>query len=520
MSWKLVIGLCFLMPSILCLPNADGQVSSSAKSIVDIAETESVSRIRPNILFCIADDWGWPHAGVYGDKVVKTPTFDRIAREGILFKNAFVSAPSCTASRNSILTGQHHWRLGWGANLHSKLDTKHKTYPHILRDSGYFVGHWRKSWGPGKLDNWLKGPGHPAGKKYAGFDQFLKQRPKDKPFCFWLGASDPHRPYKKGSGKKSGMDLSKVHLFSHFPESQEVRSDVADYYYEVQRFDSDVAKALEQLELIGEFDNTIVVMTGDHGMPFPRCKSNLYDCGTRVPMAVRWAKGIKPGRTAEDLVSTVDLAPTFLSLADVPIPEEFSGKSWQKILLSEKSGLIDKNREFVVAGKERHVPCQEGDVTGGTPMRAIRTDEYLLIWNIIPERWPAGTPNFKNAYIPSCWLGDCDNGPTKSYIVNNKEKDKEHKKAYQLCFGKRPQFELFDLRNDPDQIHNLARLPKYQKTVEDLLSKLKQDLAKSEDPRITGHGVDEFENSKYFGYGPRHPSFKKKRKKTIGRRVK
>ena len=107
---------------------------------------------RPNILFCIADDWGWPHAGAYGEPVVKTPAFDRIAREGVLFHHAYISSPSCTPSRNAILTGQWHWRLGTGANLHSTLDQELKVYPHILADAGYYTGYWRKSWGPGKLD--------------------------------------------------------------------------------------------------------------------------------------------------------------------------------------------------------------------------------------------------------------------------------------------------------------------------------------------------------------------------------
>ena len=130
---------------------------------------------RPNILFAIADDWGWPHASAYGDPVVKTPTFDRIASEGLLFRNAFVSSPSCTPSRNAILTGQYHWRLGWGANLWSQLDRQHVTFPNLLENAGYFTGHFRKSWGPGRLDNWKDHPNvHPAGKRFASVDAFFE----------------------------------------------------------------------------------------------------------------------------------------------------------------------------------------------------------------------------------------------------------------------------------------------------------------------------------------------------------
>ena len=171
---------------------------------------------RPNILFCIADDWGAPHASIYeNDNVVQTPAFDRIAREGALFHNAYVSSPSCTPCRNSIMTGQWHWRLKDGANLYGTLSQEVETYTRLLKKSGYHTGSWRKSFGPGKLEGKFLEE-HPAGKVYPkGFSDFLANRPsKDTPFCFWLGASDPHRGYKKGSGEKSGMDLSKIKLFS------------------------------------------------------------------------------------------------------------------------------------------------------------------------------------------------------------------------------------------------------------------------------------------------------------------
>lgn len=468
---------------------------------------------RPNIMFCIADDWGWPHAGAYNDPVVKTPAFDRIAKEGLLFEHAFISSPSCTPSRNAILTGQFHWRLGHAGNLHSILDTKHKTYPHLLADAGYFIGSWRKSWGPGKADNWNDTKhGFPSGKKYNEMDEFFEawEKNRDKPFCFWLGASDPHRGYKLNSGRESGMDISKIKLFDHYPDSETVRSDVADYYFEVQRFDSDVERALTKLEELKVLDNTIVVMTGDHGMPFPRCKANLYDSGARVPMAVRWPKTIKPGRVVTDFVSTTDLGPTFLEAAGLKAPAEMTGKSWMNIFESSESGRIDASRDYVLTGKERHVPCQEKGTPGGTPMRAIRTDGYLLIHNYEPDRWPAGTPDYKNAHIPGCWIGDCDNGPTKTYMVDNKDKDEEHRRKYDLAFGKRPEFELYDVSKDKCQLNNVANLPEYAQIKTDLLQKLASQLASSGDPRETSADAKKiFDESEYFGGGPKHPSIPK-----------
>lgn len=461
---------------------------------------------KPNILFAIADDWGWPHAGVYGDPVVQTPAFDRLAGEGVLFNHAYISSPSCTPSRNAVLTGQYHWRLGPGADLWSTLDPATPVYPLLLEDAGYKIGRYRKSWGPGDISNWER---HPVGDDFTegGFKAFLAEREADQPFCFWLGTSDPHRPYDLGSGLESGMDLEKIRLFDCFPDNEIVRSDVADYYYEVQRFDSLVASAIALLEEIGELENTIIVMTGDHGMPFPRCKSNNYDSGARIPLAVRWGSKVKnPGRVLEDFISTTDLAPTFLDIAGIVIPEVMTGKSFKDLLFTSEDGLVStENRSYILHGKERHVPGQE-DNMGGYPVRAIRNHDFLYIRNFKPERWPSGTPNYKEAAIPFCWLGDCDNGPTKTYMVENKDKDELHKMLYDLSFGKRPSEELYDCRKDPEQLVNLADDPEYSAIKEELSSLLLDQLEITGDPRVLGGG-DAFDQVPYLGQGPRHPSY-------------
>lgn len=456
---------------------------------------------RPNILFCIADDWGAPHASIYAnDSVVQTPAFDRIANEGALFHNAYVSSPSCTPCRNSIMTGQWHWRLKGGANLYGSLPQEVETYTRLLQQAGYHTGSWRKSFGPGKLTGkFLKN--HPAGKIYRkGFGEFLKARPdKDTPFCFWLGASDPHRGYKKGSGKDSGMDLSKINLFPFFPDDDEVRGDVADYYFEVQRFDSDVAKAVAQLEEIGELDNTIIVVTGDHGMPFPRCKSNLYDSGTRVPLAIRWGKGMKPGKSFQDFVSLTDLAPTFLEAAGLTPPDQMTGKSLLPALTGEGS-----LRKHIITGKERHVPSQESPSMEGYPSRAYRDHKYLYIWNYSPELWPNGTPFWQKATIKNTWYGDTDNGPTKSFIVDLGQESK----YYRWSFAKRPAEELYDLSKDPHQLVNIAdQDPALTKKYAGLLT---SELKASGDPRHGGPSFD-FAVPTYGGGGPRFPGAPKKR---------
>ena len=472
-------------------------LSVSALSLSSCAiGTKKPAAQRPNILFALADDWGWPHAGAYGDKVVKTPTFDRLAKEGVLFEHAFVSSPSCTPCRNSLLTGQQFYRLGRGANLHSTLDIKHPNFMFMMREDGYDIGHWRKAWGPGKYN--LGGYNeHPCGSE-STFEKFMLKRDKDKPFCFWFGTSDPHRSYKKGSGAKSGIDVDKVHVPAFYPDDKEIRSDIADYYFEVQRWDNDVSNAIKIIEQTGQLDNTIIVMTGDHGMPFPRCKGNLYDWGTRVPLAIRWGDKVKPNRTVTDFTSFTDLAPTFVEAAGITVPKEMTGNSLIGILESNGNGRVDKTRSFMVFGRERHTPAQKMPSMDGYPSRAIRDDKWLLILNLEPDRWPAGVP--QGSSHPMGSYADCDNSPTKKVIINCKN-DAKLSRFYDLNFAKRPAVELYDCQKDPDQITNLAGIGKYAATVEKLREQLIAYLQKTADPRFTDEPVkfDEYPyNSSYM----------------------
>ncbi|MFT5474130.1 MAG: N-sulfoglucosamine sulfohydrolase [Kiritimatiellia bacterium] len=453
---------------------------------------------KPNILFCLADDWGWPHAGAYGDKVVKTPTFDRIAQDGVLFEHAFISSPSCTPSRNALVTGQQFYRLGWGANLHSTLDVKHPNFMFRLRGAGYQIGHWRKAWGPG--DHELGGyTEHPCGPG-SSFKAFMTKRDTSKPFCFWFGSSDPHRGYVKGSGRKSGIPVEKIHVPAFYPDNDEIRSDIADYYVEVQRWDSDVGAAIKRLEEAGELDNTIIVMTGDHGFPFPRGKGNLYDWGSRVPLAIRWGEKVKPGRRVTDFVSFTDIAPTFLDAAGVDTPKEMTGKSLLEILTSDKEGRVDRKRDAVVFGRERHTPAQKKPSIDGFPSRAIRADKWLLILNLEPDRWPAGVETGATHRMNT--YSDCDDGPTKRIIMAEKDTT-----FNAWCFGKRGDIELFDTEKDPDQVTNLAGKPEYAETVKALRQRLITYLEKTNDPRFTDQPVI-FDEYPYLG-----PSGKDRSKK-------
>ena len=442
---------------------------------------------RWNVLFAIADDWGWPHAGVLGDSAARTPTFDGLAAGGVLFDRAFVSSPSCTPSRNAILTGQHFFRLGEGANLWSTLGPEHEVYPLLLEDAGYHVGHWRKAWGPG---NWkaLGRERNPAGRRYKSFEAFLDARPADAPFCFWLGASDPHRPYVRASGAASGIDPAAVDVPPPYPDAPVIRGDIADYLAEVERFDADVGRALTLLEERGELERTVVVMTGDHGWPFPRGKTNLYDLGSRVPLVVRWPGMGGPGRVEERIVSLVDLAPTFLDACGVPVPEAMTGRSLVP-LLRDEPGTRAPWRDAVVLGRERHTVAQR-EHEGGYPMRALRGERWLYVRNLEPEGWPAGweAPGKRP-------FRDCDNGPTKSYLLAHRD---EHPAAFDLCFGRRPAEELFDLTSDRFQVENLATDPAHAETLGALRARLDRRLRALGDPRSVG-GAEIFRTGAYRG---------------------
>lgn len=450
---------------------------------------------RPNILVAMADDWGYPHAGAYGETVVRTPTFDRLAREGILFRNAFVSSPSCTPSRSALLTGQYHWRLEEAANLWSTLRASIRTYPEILQDAGYVIGHSRKAWGPGRIEAGGRRQ-DPSGPRFPNLAAFLRDRPKDRPFCFWFGSPDPHRPYEPGTGVGRGMDPDRIRVPACLPDHPTVRSDLADYYFEIERFDREVGAALELLREAGALEDTVVVMTGDNGMPFPRAKSNLYDPGVHVPLALRWPGRAVPGVVIDDFISLTDLAPTFLAAAGLAVPPEMTGRSLVPMLESGRRGWIEPQRDSVLVGKERHVPSQERGVQAGYPGRAIRTRDFLYIRNFRPELWPNGIADGRRSEKGNAFA-DCDDGPTKSFLVAH-QGHPEFGRFFDLAFARRPAEELYDLRVDPGQLRNVAADPAYARERETLERRLMEGLRATSDPRVVG-GAERFEAYPYYG---------------------
>lgn len=462
------------------------------------ASAQSPGR-RPNFLFVIADDWGHDHAGAYGCKWVNTPAFDRVAREGILFRNCFTSNPKCSPSRATMLTGRNSWQLKEAVNHFSIFPKDYPVYPDLLRDAGYFIGHTGKGWGPGdfKSTGWKHNPAGPeffgatltppysgiSNQDYAGnFERFLKERPAGQPFYFWLGGHEPHRVYEQGSGERAGRKPNTVDVPGYLPETRAVRSDMLDYALEVEWFDRHLGLALGLLEKAGELDNTVVVVTSDHGMPFPRVKGQIYEDGFHLPLAVRWGKGAKGGRVVEDFINARDFAPTFLDLAGVTPPRTMTGRSFTDVLRSDRSGVIDSSRVVMLVGKERHDLGRPND--WGYPVRAIRTRDYLYVHNYHPERWPAGDPEtgYRNV----------DDGPSKTFVLSGFDE------FYRMSFGKRPAEELYHIASDPQCLKNLMADPKHSGAAKDLRQKMEHMLREEGDGRVLGQ-TEFFDTIKYNG---------------------
>jgi arylsulfatase A-like enzyme len=460
---------------------------------------------RPNILFFIADDWGHQHAGAYGCDWVKTPNFDRVAREGVLFTNCFTSNPKCSPCRASILTGRNTWQLKEAINHASIFPNDFAVFPDLLTKAGYFGGLTGKGWGPGdyKSTGW---PHNPAGKEfqsrtlkppykgisnrdYAGnFEDFLSQRPnKDTPFCFWMGPQEPHRFYEQGSGERSGRNPATVTVPKYFPDNKAVRGDLLDYALEVEWVDQHLGKALALLEKSGELDNTLIIVTSDHGMPFPRVKGQIYEDGFHIPLAVRWGSQIKGGRVVEDFINARDFAPTMLQAAGVAPAPTITGKSFLDVLKSGKAGIVDASRNTMIVAKERHDIGRPND--WGYPVRAIRTREFFYVRNYHPERWPAGDPEtgYRNV----------DASPTKDFILSGFDD------YYRMAFGKRPPEELYDIRKDPECINNLATKPEFALTKRKMRENMEEFLRGEGDPRMLGR-ADFFDTIEYHGGGKKH----------------
>jgi arylsulfatase A-like enzyme len=461
-----------------------------------IAQTK---KERPNILFILADDASFAHFSANGSSWVKTPAFDEIAKNGLLFNKAYTPNAKCGPSRACILTGRNSWQLEELGNHNAYWPTKFESVFETLKESGYATGYTGKGWAPG-ITGLVNGKiREVVGKAYqnkklvppttgisntdyeANFKDFLNEKNSDEPFAFWFGCWEPHRGYEYGSGSKFGLDKSKIdNIPPFFPDVDSVRNDFLDYAFELQYFDQQVAKMLKMLKDKNLLDNTIIVVTSDNGMPFPRIKGQGFEFSNHLPLAIMWKNGIQnPGRKIDDYVSFIDFAPTFLELAKVQTNKvkimPVQGKSLVNIFNTNLFKNIEPNRDHVLIGKERHDVGRPNDE--GYPIRGIIKDKFIYLKNFMPDRWPVGNP--ETGY------GNTDGSPTKTVIINQNRLNPGNK-YWLMDFGKRAPEELYNTFIDPFCMNNLAYDVKFAKIKTLLKSQLLIELKQQKDPRVLG----------------------------------
>lgn len=483
---------------------------------------------RPNILIAISDDQSWLHAGAYGATFVTTPAFDRVAEEGILFTQAIAPSPGCAPSRSALVTGRYPWQNAHAGNHASLWPQAYSTFPDWLAAAGYHVGYTGKGVGPFQ---WAMGgrETNPAGPEYnaqtleppfahisrtdyaANFQEFLQRRPAGQPFCFWYGATEPHRAYDAQAGALAGQDPARVTVPPFLPDVDTVREDLLRYATEIAWFDRHLGEMLQALEAAGELERTLIIVTSDNGMPFPSAKATGYEYGIHVPMAVRWGDRIAAGRRVDDLVSFVDIAPTLLELAGVAPAQTgalpMTGRSLTDLFYAAGDGTLRPGPQAVFASRERHSSSRWANL--GYPQRILRSPRWLYIRNYHPERWPAGAPvQLLDQDVPGHGFTDIDWGTdwggTDAYFVFH-HRDSAMIPYVAQAFGPHPAEQLFDIQQDPGCRHDRHADPALADTLAQLRQRLTDFLRETGDPREVGPDPDVFETYPRYAHIRRFP---------------
>jgi arylsulfatase A-like enzyme len=285
------------------------------------------------------------------------------------------------------------------------------------------------------------------------------------------------------------MNQADISVPGWLPDLSIVRNDILDYYFEIQKFDQELGEIIRLLKASGQMENTLIVITGDNGMPFPRAKATLYDAGSKVPLIISFSGQINAGIRIAEFVSLTDIAPTILELTNQTLPSAMSGRTLWPLLKGEKG----KDRTAVFIERERHANVRKPEL--GYPSRAIRTADFLYIRNYAPDRWPAGDPDVYHSVGP---YGDADASPSKQYILDNRSQP-AIAPFFSRAFGKRPAEELYDLRIDPDQLNNVASDKKHRQILADLRRQLEEWQTNTADPRASNSPNVVFDQYPYFG---------------------
>ncbi|EMI22881.1 heparan N-sulfatase [Rhodopirellula maiorica SM1] len=446
---------------------------------------------RPNLVLIIADDMNWDDCGAYGHPAIRTPHIDQLANEGLRFEHAYLTTNSCSPSRSSILTGKYPHNTG-AEQLHWPLPPESKTMAAELKQSGYYTaaaGKWHL--GDAVRDHFDRiyeastaGFVLPSGKDgeppkmiaaqpsgCEDWERAIDDRPRDKPFFLWLAALDPHREYSVGA-----LDPPHHHddviVPPHLPDTRDVREDLRLYYDEIGRLDTYVGKVMKKLDEQNVAKNTVILFISDNGRPFPRDKTTLYDGGIRTPWIVRWPDEIRGGVTTKSLVSAIDIAPTFLELANVSKDRkdamQLEGNSFAPVLRDP----MTESRQYAFA--EDHWHDYEDHA------RCVVDQHFKLIRNDYVDLPP--TPS-----------ADAGRGLSWQAMLRLHNEGKLTKEQ-QTCFvSPRPQWELYDLMRDPGELSNRIDDPAYQSVRKRLTQALATWSEETSDYLPSQRTPDEFD---------------------------
>ena len=476
-----------------------------------------------NVLFIITDDES-PTLGCYGDKVAVTPAIDAIAKDGMVFRNAFATTASCSASRSVVMSGLHNHRNGQFGHQHhyhkfaSFHDVVSLSLPRVMEGAGYRTGHIGKYHvAPETVyhyDTYLKGNGRNAVEMAEKSRAFITDKSDNRPFFLYFATSDPHRGggndktssrefkpnlfgNKPNKGSFPGVDEvfydpAEVSVPAFLPDTPDTREELAQYYQSCSRVDQGVARLVEILKEADLYDKTLIVFTSDHGMAFAGGKTTVYEGGLRVPMVVRDPYQEKRGVQSDAMVSHIDITPTLLdfgggldSKTNAPKKMINANKFWQ-----ERSEALKENRngnkKFTKYHGKSWMHCLVNpseahheqifashtfhEIQMYYPMRVVRDDKYKLIWNIA---YPLPYPFASDLWAASSWQAQWKKGKDAPYGTMTVGR-----------YVQRPQFELYDMQKDPNESTNLAESSGHKDVLEDYKARLKAMQKQMEDPWI------------------------------------
>ncbi|MGB0739325.1 MAG: sulfatase family protein [Planctomycetaceae bacterium] len=423
---------------------------------------------QPGVIVFIADDVSWNDYGCYGNTAARTPNIDWLAAHGMRFDQAYLTASSCSPSRSSIITGRYPHNNGKAAELHEPIAGHLPWFPELLRDAGYYTALSGKN----HMKSGPRADGTPANRPaafdlidggrqngnsggHANWRKITAERPADQPFFFWFASYDAHRAWdadKQWDAAKYGPmhQPENVIVPPFLIDNPATRSDLASYYNEVTRFDFYIGEVLSELRKQDALQNTLIFVLADNGRPFPRAKTRIHDSGMKTALVAHWPQGIRtPGVPTESLASVIDLAPTILEAAGISPAESMQGVSLHSIF----SDPTARPRQFAFSEHNWHDYEAHG--------RGVRGDGLLLIRNSRPEL---------------AWQGPADSVRSPSHSSLQKGRDAKRLNSAQndVFLSPRPLVELYDLKQDPHQLHNLAGIPAFrtrQQALENTLDK-------------------------------------------------